>query len=136
MAPLIDMVFLLLVFFLLAANFRPPEGFLPAELPRQVTHASARSEVDPLTISVRSYSPDQCEVLIGREEGIVADTDDFSAFLSGLREVLARQGRQLDDPIRLAPAADARWEHVVKCYNAMQELQLRHIVFVSAPRSK
>lgn len=129
------MVFLLLVFFLLTANFRLPEGFLPAQLPRQVTHTAPAPEVDPLTISVRSCSRDQCEVLIGRELGILITADDFTPLRSALEEVLTRQARRSDDPIRLAPAADARWEHVAKCYNTIQELRLTHIIFVRAPHT-
>ena len=49
MVPMIDVVFLLLVFFLLTANFRSKEGFLPAELPRHVVHAEVM-ELEPLAL--------------------------------------------------------------------------------------
>ena len=64
MVPMIDVVFLLLIYFLLTANFRTSEGFLPAQLPQQ-TQAAARSMVfDPLTLYLDSALDDSCLVQI------------------------------------------------------------------------
>ena len=38
MASMIDVVFLLLIFFLLTVNFRAREGYLPSRLPHKATH--------------------------------------------------------------------------------------------------
>jgi biopolymer transport protein ExbD len=46
MTPLIDVIFLLLIFFLCTANFRPPEQSLPADVTTSQQEGAA-NEIDP-----------------------------------------------------------------------------------------
>ncbi len=130
MAPMIDVVFLLLIFFLLTANFRSQEGFLPAELPQQVTRAAQMEQV-PLELWLESQADGRCEIQIGLHERFVVS--DFGVeFSDRLKSVLAAQGRSVHDPIKFMPSGATSWDHVVKAYDVLWELGMEQIVFVLA----
>ena len=137
LTPMIDVVFLLLIFFLLAANFRSKEGFLPAELPRQVTRAE-QMEQAPLELWLESQPDGSCEIQIGMEERLVIAASEsseqgaFGLLRQRLEKVLAAQGRSVRDPVKFMPSASTSWDHVVKAYDALWQLGLEQIVFVMA----
>ena len=134
MVPMIDVVFLLLVFFLLAANFRSREGFLPAELPRQVVR-NVSMELEPLTLALESQADGSCVVRIGDEPSfrvLAGEAGGFAQLTDRLAEVLGRQGRTADDPVKLMPSRFTRWDDVVKAYDAIWRLDLRNIIFAMA----
>jgi len=132
MVPMIDVVFLLLVFFLLAANYRSREGFLPSELPRQGTQAES-AELEPLFVYLHSRADGACEVDIGSEISFVigpaSEGGDFSVLGRELLSAIKGQHRSLDDAVKLVPGRDTKWGHVVKAYDAMWQIELRHIIF-------
>jgi len=132
LVPMIDVVFLLLIFFLLAANFRSREGFLPAELPRRVVHHD-RLELEPLLIELDSPGDGSCHIQIGQEPPVLIDPRDeeadFKLLSSRLKKVLDDEQRSADDPIRLVPTARTKWDHVVKAYDAIWQLDLHNIIF-------
>jgi len=138
MAPMIDVVFLLLIFFLLTANFRSKEGFLPVELPRQVTRAEQMEQV-PLELWLESRADGSCEVQIGLDERFVISAFDtqrvdgaFGILSKRLKKVLASQGRSVRDPIKFMPSGATTWDHVVKAYDVLWQLGLEQIIFVLA----
>jgi biopolymer transport protein ExbD len=135
MVPMIDVVFLLLVFFLLAANYRSREGFLPSELPRQETAAES-AELEPLFVYLHSRADGACEVDIGSEISFVigpaSEGGDFSVLGRELLNVIKEQHRSLDDAVKLVPGSDTKWDHVVKAYDAMWQIELRQIIFAVA----
>lgn len=130
--PMIDVVFLLLIFFLLTANFRPREGFLPAELPRQVTRAT-QMELEPLLLQLSSDSQGNCHIQIGATDALLIENtptgQNFAALTERIRQVLADQHRTLEDPIKLLPDPETSWQHVVRTYDALWQADLRNIIF-------
>jgi len=137
MVPMIDVVFLLLVFFLLTANFRSREGFLPAELPRQITHTE-HMELEPLMLYLHSRPDGTCRVDIGADVSVVvpAGESNFANLGAKLHQVVLDQGRHLDDPVKLIPNAETQWDHVVKIYHLLWQCQLRNIIFTINSNSK
>ncbi|MBN2377726.1 MAG: biopolymer transporter ExbD [Sedimentisphaerales bacterium] len=67
LVPMIDVVFLLLTFFLLTASFRPAEAFLPAELPGGSAADVEVMELEPLLIFLESRPDGGCLVQIGND---------------------------------------------------------------------
>jgi len=132
MVPMIDVVFLLLIFFLLSANFRSKEGFLPAELPRQITH-SRQMEMEPLLVRVLSQPDGSCRIQIGPEAALTIEPEieTFEAVSRQLQKVLDNQGRHLDDPIKIVPAISTKWDHVVKTYDAIWQINAHNIIFAA-----
>jgi len=132
MVPLIDVVFLLLVFFLLTANFRSREAFLPVQLPQQAV-GSVNLEIEPLLIFIESQPDGACRMQIGDLEEILIPTSpgvsDFDGFSQRLAEILNNLHRTINDPVKLVPAPTATWNHVVKTYDALGRLSLTNIIF-------
>lgn len=132
MVPMIDVVFLLLVFFLLAANFRTQEGFLPAELPKQ-TETGQYVPLEPLIIRIQTVQDDRCKIQIGNNECQIASPETaeagFEILSQQLKEVLKHQGRRLDDAIKLVPSKNTKWDHFVKAYNAIWQIDCRNVIF-------
>ena len=97
-------------------------------------------------LHARSTEPDTAEEhapqASGRALSMVAYTDGASRGNPGESgiavvlmkdgQVLAEQGRTADDPVKLAPARGTRWDHVVKAYDALWEVELRNIIFALA----
>jgi len=135
MVPMIDVVFLLLVFFLLTANFAQREGFLPAELPRRVSRGEL-TEIEPLIVCLEPKRNGDCHVEIGNqvEFDIVGDSQGrpFDRLRQELEQVIRAQHRRREDPVKLMPAYRTKWDHVVKAYDVMWSLELSNIVFVMA----
>ena len=135
MVAMIDVVFLLLIFFLLTANFRSKEGFLPADLPRQVSSA-AMTEIEPLSVQLNSQPDGSCRIGIGRDVflSIRAEhlNEDYLHLRDRLVAVLKSQQRYDTDPIKLMPTAGTSWDHVVRTYDVLWQLNLNNIVFSMA----
>ncbi|MBN2064548.1 MAG: biopolymer transporter ExbD, partial [Sedimentisphaerales bacterium] len=75
MVPLIDVVFLLLIFFIMTVNFSQQEGFLAAELPANA-HSATSSEIDPLAVYIISQQNGDCQIAIGNEAVIIPQGAD------------------------------------------------------------
>jgi len=132
MVPLIDVVFLLLVFFLLTANFRSREAFLPVQLP-QLAVSSVNLEIEPLFIYIDSLPNGACRLQIGDVEEMILPSrpgaSDFDGFSRRLAEILNDLHRTVHDPVKLVPTPTTKWDHVVKTYDALGRLSLANIIF-------
>jgi biopolymer transport protein ExbD len=130
--PLIDVVFLLLVFFLLTANFRSREAFLPAQLPRQTVSAE-QMEIEPLIIHLSPLPDGACRIRIGAAAEIIISSapggSSFTDLAQHITEILQDRGRTTDDPVKLVPDPSTKWDHVVKTYDALWRLNLTNIIF-------
>lgn len=130
-APLIDVVFLLLIFFLLSVSFQPPEDHLPVLLP--TAPADHVSIVEPLTVYVASMQDGQSRLQIGAAEVTVISSqqrvEEYAVWGQHLSEILSAQGRYASDPIRLAVDEQTRWDHLVRAYQTLWRLGLTHIIF-------
>jgi biopolymer transport protein ExbD len=130
--PMIDVVFLLLVFFLLTASFRPREGFLPTKLP-QLSATAEPSELEPLPIQVFTLENGDCQVQIGAQDPIRISADSvaagFSEVKNAIHNMFLQQGRNTENPIKLIPTPQTKWDHVVKTYHCLWELNLTNVIF-------
>ena len=135
MTPMIDVIFLLLTFFILTARFRTPEQFLPITLPAAPTDGTARGVIEPLIIR-----------LISMENGFVAEigTDestaditlkgdameqDLAEFTRILAGILGEQKRTASDPIELQCDQTLKWDYLVKVYNILYAMGVSDITF-------
>ncbi len=106
MAPLIDCVFLLLIFFLVATTLKKIEKELPLELPEAVTTAAREvPKSDILTVSI----DDRGQLYFGK------DPITNSILHSRFREAAAENPLQ---PVRINASRSAPW------YAVMQVLEL------------
>jgi len=132
-ASMIDLSFLLLIFFLTTTRFSRPEGLLSAPMP-STGGAFAASVALPLTpIVVRMQ-------MSGETPGAVAlsvneETDppqSFDQLSKVLREFQTRRGFDPETPVVLVAADDVPWDHVVSAWNAALNAGCTRIAFGDA----
>ena len=131
--PMIDVVFLLLVYFLLTSGFVSHERLLRTEQAPQGAERRIDAmalEVEPLVIALARGDEG---VRIALPEGI-APVRDAAALEVALRDVLLSPSSPrgmfaADHPVRLAPARDVAWADVVGVFHAVTRAGYRSIAF-------
>ncbi|NLX14616.1 MAG: hypothetical protein GXY44_13320 [Phycisphaerales bacterium] len=131
LTPMIDMVFLLLFFFLAVSRFGPQEGMLPTQLP---IRTAAAADIPQTPIRVRfvadSADPDQCLVSVDRfnEEPLAILT-----LAENLGKIKQIPGFVARTPVHLMAGEDILWDHVVNAYNAALAAGYEKIYFADSP---
>ncbi len=120
MAPMIDMIFLLLIFFLVAGKWRPEENFLPFQLP--VAQAQSERIGIPEALTIYIFATESgFKVQIGQADAVQINEAtveaDMLLLMEKMRDVMVAQKRFVRDPIEIACAGEVRWEHMTKIYN-------------------
>ena len=132
MAPMIDMVFLLLIFFLVAAKWRPQEDFLPFQLPLAQAQEQSIGKAEPLMIHIFA-TESGCQVQIGQSDAVQIENQTIEVNLAVLMEKmkssLLAQKRFATDPIEIVCDPEVKWEHLAKIYNTFFGAGLTDITF-------
>ena len=117
LTPMIDIVFQLLLFFLLACTFRANEGQIAANLPDISGPPPSIVSVDPIDITLRASGEDSLGVLISVQHTDVPLTtaEQLYAYLTKMKE---RHGDKASEvPVTIKPLGNVRWMHVVNAFN-------------------
>jgi biopolymer transport protein ExbD len=132
MAPMIDMIFLLLIFFLVAAKWRPKEDFLPMQLATAGFSIQTAGKPEPLLIQI-SQGDTGCQVRIGLSYAVDIPAQNPQAGLALLiektRQCLHEQKRYATDPVEIICAPDVKWENLARIYNVFVGMGLTDITF-------
>jgi len=132
MAPMIDLIFLLLIFFLVTAKWRPQEGFLPLQLAAAQAGNEQIGRPEPLEIHIFS-TPSGCAVRIGEfEVAEISDAtieSDLASMIEKTQSCLLTQKRLIGDPVEIICSEEVRWEHLAKIYNVFFGAGLTDITF-------
>jgi biopolymer transport protein ExbD len=139
MTAMIDMVFLLLIFFLVTAKWRPPEHFLPLKLPVAEAVEKNIGRAEPLIIQITEI-PNGCLVQIGQLEAIHLRKEtienDITKLLEKVHACLAIQKRYPSDPVEIICATGVKWDYVAKIYNMLYGAGLTDITFEMTEQEK
>jgi len=119
MTPMIDCVFLLLIFFIFATKFPKQEGKLEAKLPSQQATLQERKPTDPPTIVVIEISKDGQM----RVNDIPLTLDELTAKLARLAELWPTQ------PVIISGDPYARHQYIVDALNACHRANIKNISF-------
>ena len=132
MAPMIDMIFLLLIFFLVAAKWRPKEDFLPFRLSAAHAQDQRIGKPEPLVIHIFAMQAG-CQVQIGQLHTVEIDDKniepDLAVLMGRMRDCLVEQKRFANDPMEIVCAPEVKWEHLAKIYNIFYGMGLTDITF-------
>ena len=132
MAPMIDMIFLLLIFFLVAAKWRPQEDFLPMRLPTAQAQYHRVGTPEPLVIHI-SATQRGCQVRIGQLHSIRINDEtieeDLAALMEKTRACMLAQKRYAGDPVEFVCEPAVKWQHLAKIYNLFFGAGLTDITF-------
>ena len=136
---MIDVTFLLVIYFVVTASFSPGEGILTAKLPQGTGSAAlATLPPQPLAIVVSDAGATGCRLSI--EDFATAnpprDFRELYELLVSLQYDKAR-GRtegmhKPGDPVIIKPSRQVRWQHVVNAFNAAVRAGYENIAFAQA----
>jgi len=139
MAPMIDIIFLLLIFFLVSAKWRPQEDFLPLQLTSANTFQPNIPSPEPLFIHIYPQ-PDGCGINIGHLAAVRLENQNIQAGLELLAEeiknCLQQQKRLTTDPVEIVCEPSVKWDWVEKIYNILCGAQLTNITFQMTEQSE
>jgi len=120
MAPMIDMIFLLLIFFMVSAKWRPEESFLGFQLPAAQAMEYRPGKPEPLLIHICAAETG-CDVRIGLMETIQIQNQtleaDLAVLMEELQECMLAQKRFVSDPIEIICEPQVKWDYLTKIYN-------------------
>jgi biopolymer transport protein ExbD len=133
-APMVDMIFLLLIFFLVAARWSPQEEFLPLQLPAANAGTVAGPIVKPEPLSIQIIPVNAgCRVQIGSSRVIDIPSQNPETALASLMEqtkqCLSEQKRYASDPVEIVCAGKVKWENLARIYNVLYGMGLTDITF-------
>jgi biopolymer transport protein ExbD len=132
MLPMIDMLFLLLIFFLLTMQFRPAESYLPFQLPGEGAKTSQIGKAEPLTLNLTARG-DGCRIQIGHSKAIPLDANsidaDLTAVANRIAMVLKEQKRTAADPVEFVCDRGVEWQYIAKLYNVLFGMGIKDITF-------
>ena len=132
MAPMIDIIFLLLIFFLVAAKWRPKEDFLPLQLATAGLNATLTAKPEPLIIQITQTGAD-CSVQVGSSDIVKISSQNSEAglaeMMTKMRRCLLDQKRYASDPVEIICAPDVKWENLARIYNVLVGMGLSDITF-------
>lgn len=119
---MIDVVFLLLVYFIITVNFASDEGVLSGAIPQRTGESQAQDlPRRPIRVVLQAQGETGCLVRISGQPQVTGDFDQLAALLSESqwRPELGRRGMfKPDHPVVVAPDGPVRWQHVVNAFNA------------------
>lgn len=120
-APMIDVVFLLLIYFMIATDFSPAEEVFRMDLPPQAGKVADALELyeEPLKIGLAAAGADSSGVRV-RVQGPWEVSSSIDALREFLDSSTAPQGSLFlpDHPIIIVPTSSVQWGHVVAAFNA------------------
>lgn len=136
---MMDVVFLLLIFFVLTANFAIDEGVFPADLPGPGIYDPPPLHLrTPIFIELQSIGVDGVSYWIrGINPVTGSDFDQLYQKLNGWRFDKNTNPTGLyesDSPVVIQSATDVRWEHVVGAFNAATRAHYTNIQFSRSDR--
>jgi biopolymer transport protein ExbD len=126
--PLIDVMFTLLMFFLIAARVRTAEGLIPSNLPELGgAHAKASLKITPIRILIHPSGGD------GESAYFEIESTGYQwNAVEGLYSFLHAYAQREDPakvPIFIKPVGPVRWEHVVNAFNQAVRAKFSQIGF-------
>lgn len=141
LTPMIDVVFQLLIYFLLATKFTLGEEIYRMDLPQRQPATSHRDpfqlDREPLRIEVTSIGVGPGDYAV-RLDGPYKQPASFDDLYNFLLERQISEGSfgglfEPDHPMIIVASGTTRWEHVMEAFNAAARARYNNIMF-SGPR--
>ena len=132
MTPMIDVVFLLLLYFMLTADFAKQEDAFALDLPGQGAAEVADDPFalpeQPILVSVRSSGDGQADYALTTDSPLVGEVNGYDALATTLGSL---RGDLLapDHEMVIAPEPGTRWEHTLGAYNAVTRAGFERVRF-------
>jgi biopolymer transport protein ExbD len=132
---MIDVVFLLLVYFMAATEFKLGEELYKLDLPQR-GHAADPFDLprEPLRIVVKSGRDGRATIQVPGFDDPPRDFKALQEFLRQRRQVGDGTGGlfEPDHPILIEPQDNAMWEHAIEAFNAAVAARYTNVNFAPA----
>jgi biopolymer transport protein ExbD len=126
---MIDVVFLLLIFFISTTTLKRAEGVLPSRLPRQSGLASeVAPPITPIVVHVRQTGPGPGDYAL-RVESFVDTPTTFNELARFLEEIQDQPGFDDETPVVIQASEEVVWDLIVGCWNAAVRAGCKSISF-------
>ena len=133
---MIDVVFLLLIYFITTVSFAVDEGVLSTKLPRGTGEASAADPPQrPLRILLTAVGVTGFRIEV---EGLREFPTSFTALANILKGIQhdppnGRHGAyKPDNPVVIRPDVNVRWQHALNAFNAVLGAGYQRVNFAQA----
>jgi biopolymer transport protein ExbD len=128
---MIDVVFLLLVYFVVTATFTADEGVLRSNWNHEGNGLVERPVLlpkTPIDIDVIAYGEADYRLRVAGGRHTPANFDELAKLLAGWRGGVF----EADNPIVIRPVGPVRWTHVFNAFNAAVRARYSNVAFAQA----
>lgn len=122
---MIDVIFQLLIYFIITANFVIDEGTIKAKLPGDSAQAQKLDDTIPTNIYINT-SGDAIDYTLRIDSTSVDNISELYGILMGRIEA---GSLDVDDQVTIHPQGKVRWQHVVNVFNACVKADLEAVGF-------
>ncbi len=129
LAPMIDVTFLLLIFFLVTTTFERPEGLLASRMPDQGEGPRVALPLDPIVVRLASTGPNGEAVTISIDNIASNAIASFGQLKDALMTLHDEPGFDRDTPVVIIAGDEVLWDHVVGCWNAALRARCHNVAF-------
>ncbi|MCO6437651.1 MAG: biopolymer transporter ExbD [Phycisphaerae bacterium] len=127
-APLIDVTFLLLIFFVVTTTFERAEGLLSSRVPEDTGPAAVELPLTPIIVRVRQVGPDPENVSLLLEK-FDRRPANFNQLVEELEAIQTLPGFDRETPVVIMADNAVRWDHVVNAWNAALRAGCKRVAF-------
>jgi biopolymer transport protein ExbD len=129
LAPMIDMSFILVIFFVVTTTFDRPEGLLASKLPKESGEAAGVPlPLSPIVIRILEGTEAGTEYVI-RVDRFQDPPQNFAGLGDFLHSILGQPGFDDQTPVVILAEDAVEWDHVVNAWNAAARAGFKNLVF-------
>jgi biopolymer transport protein ExbD len=128
--PLVDVMFMMILFFVLGTTFRQNEGQIPATLPKVDTAVAQSSDVPPedplkpINVRIMSNGEGAVSYQVAGIPTMITDPQELYEKLAGIKQGLGDK-----TSIIIQPTMDTKWQYAVEVFNQAVRAQFKSIGF-------
>jgi biopolymer transport protein ExbD len=133
MTAMIDVVFLLLTFFVLTSKFQKPEAQLPVVMPKPSTEPATEQHSGPMKIQLKA-AESGCAVVIADADAIPLQEQTLDAGLAAVTagfQMAAASYNIAENGLELHCEDAVQWDYVVKVYDILYRQGATKITFIT-----
>ena len=128
LAPMIDVTFLLLIFFLVTTTFDRAEGLLTSKLPDEGAAPAVALPLSPIVVRLETSGGGEDDYTISIDKVATRPAND-TELVDVLLRLQQQPGFDADTPVVIIAQSEVRWDHVVACWNAALRAGCKRIAF-------
>lgn len=127
--PLVDVVFLLMIFFVIAGSFEKWEGIFASRFPKtQGGGVNVPLPLSPVTLRINPTGAGANEFSMAID-GVSEQTADFEILANMLRDLQQNPAYSAETPVIIVSDPRVRWDHVVSAWNAAMRAGYKTVAF-------